>query len=273
MTAASSSCFGSTSRFLDVYKEPLTALSPLSGYTKAPLVSLQESVASLHQQLHQINSMASDAIERSTNPANDLTRDESAAIRLYTMDSSSNHSNLYSELNKTLRHEDRGKLKPWFRYLKLILTALLKLPSTHCTVWRAVRVDLRTKYANIKTIPWWGFSSCTSSIHALKEHLGTSGKYTIFSIECVTGKKIKNHSNFENEEEILLLPGTYFEVISQLSITEDICIIHLREIPRCNLQSQPFWNIHGGKNLTKDLSNFWRIHYEKDQITISGCGC
>ena len=36
---------------------------------------------------------------------------------------------MYERLNKLLRDEDRAKLKPFFHYLKLLLTALERLPN------------------------------------------------------------------------------------------------------------------------------------------------
>ena len=36
---------------------------------------------------------------------------------------------LYGKLNKLLRDEDRAKLKPFFPYLKVLLTALERLPN------------------------------------------------------------------------------------------------------------------------------------------------
>lgn len=53
-----------------------------------------------------------------------LTRDMAAAIYLYTMD-----SNFYRQLNKLLRAEDRTALKPFFPYLRLLLTGLRRLPK------------------------------------------------------------------------------------------------------------------------------------------------
>lgn len=249
MSAAATS--NTRNHFLDVDKEPLVPLRPLAGLTYQPLVSLQESVANIREQLHEFSSMASEAVSRSGNLADDLTRDERAAIFLYTMESSSGYSNVYSELNKILRLEDRTQLKPWFRYLKLLLRALLKLPSSHCTVWRAVKEDLSTKYADTQEICWWGFGSCTTSVSTLSEILGNSGKRTLFSIECSTGKQIKHYSQFPKEEEVLILPGAYFKKVSQFNISKDICIIHLREISRFHKKPQTFWTMNGGKEMTK----------------------
>ncbi|CAF1622503.1 unnamed protein product, partial [Didymodactylos carnosus] len=76
-----------------------------------------------------------------------LTEDESAAIYLYTMEWESGAPSLYHLLNETLREKTgRQQLEPWFLYLKLFLTALLKLPSKQQTIWRGVRKDLSKQY-------------------------------------------------------------------------------------------------------------------------------
>lgn len=54
---------------------------------------------------------------------------------------------------------------------------------------------------------------------------------TIFSIESSSGKEIRAHSYFDNDEEILLPPGLYFRVIDCQNPTEDLCFIQIREIP------------------------------------------
>ena len=62
-----------------------------------------------------------------------------------------------------------------------------------------------------------------------EEFLGSSGKRTMFTIECFSGKDIRQHSDFQNEDEILLLPGRQFEVVSCLQQGKDLYLIHLRE--------------------------------------------
>ncbi|CAF1258282.1 unnamed protein product, partial [Rotaria sp. Silwood1] len=89
-------------------------------------------------------------------------------------------------LNRTLRLADRIKLQPWFKYLKLFLTAFYKLPrSEHTLVWRGVREDLSALYPKDKEFAWWAFSSCTASMSALESpnYLGKSGARTMFSIQ------------------------------------------------------------------------------------------
>ncbi|CAF3303013.1 unnamed protein product [Rotaria sp. Silwood2] len=220
-------------RLLDVGEEHLNALAPLRGYAEEPLLSLKDAIVKLRKLLDDVDARVWTATSRCKSPADKLTQDESAAIVLYTMEWDPSHPSLYSVLNRTLRLEDRRKLIPWFPYLKLVFTALFKLPSTRCTVWRGVRGDLRSHYQQGDNVTWWAFSSCTTTINVLEtdQYLGTSGPRTLFAIDCLNGKDIKRHSYFVQEEEILLLPCTHFQVISHLSSMENLYIIHLREIP------------------------------------------
>jgi hypothetical protein len=119
--------------------------------------------------------------------------------------------------------------------MKLLLTALFKLPSYSKPVWRGVRLDLRKQYEVGKTYTWWGFSSCTGSIAVLESDsfLGQEGKRTIFNIECFNGKKIREHSSYEEEDEILLLPGSQFLVKGHLQPSKkdpDLIIIQLVQV-------------------------------------------
>ena len=50
---------------------------------------------------------------------------------------------LYEDLNRLLRDEDREKLRVYFPYLKLLLTALNKLPDVEANVYRGVKVHRR----------------------------------------------------------------------------------------------------------------------------------
>ncbi|CAF3736114.1 unnamed protein product, partial [Rotaria sordida] len=105
--------------------------------------------------------------------------------------------------------------------------------SEHTLVWRGVREDLSGLYPKGKEFAWWAFSSCTAAISVLESpnYLGKSGTRTMFSIQTNSGKHIRAHSYFENEDEILLPPGIYLKVIDSLNPAEGLHIIQLREIP------------------------------------------
>ena len=172
------------------------------------------------------------AKQNTKNPSDGLSQDESASIKLYTMEWKPNHESLYVVLNTSLRSSNRDKLKPWFLYLKLILTALARLPSKHQFVCRGVKLDLSSRFATGNTIVWWGFSSCTVLIEVLQqeEFLGKTGARTMFNIECYSGKDIHKHSYYPNEDEILLLPGTQFKLVGCLDQGYNLHTIQLKEI-------------------------------------------
>jgi hypothetical protein len=242
-------------RLLDAGAERLNALAPLRGYAAEKPVPLKDAVAKLRELVDDVDSRVWTATNRCKNPADTLTQDESAAIVLYTIEWDPSHPSLYLVLNRTLRLEDRRKLISWFPYLKLLLTALFKLPSIRCTVWRGVLGDLRSHYKQGDTITWWAFSSCTTAINVLEssQYLGKSGPRTLFAIECLNGKDIKHHSYFAEEEEILLLPCAHFQVVGHLTSTENLYIIHLREIPPPFMLLEPPNTTPSGKKNMKYL--------------------
>lgn len=128
-------------RMSDIIKEPNKMLMPIQRYEKMPLVSLEEAVLPLISILPRIENYVFIAKHRCESESVDgLTQDQSASIMLYTMEWEPQEQCLYFVLNATLRSEDRGKLKPWFSYLKLIFTSLSRLPSSSRFVYRGVKM-------------------------------------------------------------------------------------------------------------------------------------
>jgi hypothetical protein len=62
--------------------------------------------------------------------------------------------NLYIHLNRALSPINQQTITLWFSYLKPFLTPLLKLSSTHRTIWRGVKGDLSTLYQKDEEIIW-----------------------------------------------------------------------------------------------------------------------
>ncbi|CAF0749586.1 unnamed protein product [Adineta steineri] len=225
--------------------EPKRMLVPISGYEKETVKSLEDACEPIKDLLdHQLKQYITVAKMNSSDPEDKLTQDESASIHLYTMEWGERSNSLYMKLNQTLRLADRSKLKPWFKYLKLFLTAFFKLPpSKDILVWRGVREDLSAIYSKGKEFAWWAFSSCSTSIDVLEspDYLGKSGIRTIFSIQTNSGKLIRAHSYFDNEDEILLPPGIYLKVVGSLNSGNGLHIIHLQEIePPHKMLEDPF---------------------------------
>ena len=218
-------------RFVDLGTLSKRMLAPIEGYEKMPVVSLEESVQPLIAIVPKVLRNVFIVKQNCQEPDDGLTSDESGSIMLYTYESEPHEDSLYVILNTTLRSEQRVKLKPWFSYLRLILTALARLPSKRRFVNRGVREDLRAQYPTGKTFIWWGFSSCTSCVNALEcEHFfGKVGTRTLFQIDCHSGKDVKNHSFSQHEEEILLLPARQFAVKGCLDSGNGLHIIQVTE--------------------------------------------
>ena len=219
------------SRFKDINGEPQRMLPPIQGYDQMPIVSLEEAVFPLVSLVSQIKHMVYVVKERCDNPQDGLSIDESASIMLYTMEWVPKQKSFYFIFNSNLRAENRLKLKPWFRYLKLLITALSKLPSARQCVYRGIKSDLHLLYPKGKVFPWWGFSSCTLTLDVLQsdDFLGQKGNRTMFIIECDSGKDIHNHSFFPMENEILLPAARQFKVKSCLDSGNGLYIIGLKE--------------------------------------------
>lgn len=220
-------------RISDFDQSPCEYLLPIKGYEKKPVVSLEEAIEPIVVYVPEVKRMAHLAKCRCKKPpADGLSVDESASIMLYSMDWQPKEECLYHVLNATLRSEDREKLVPWFLYLKLILTALDRLPLTHRSVYRGIKLDLTKDYSKGSRVIWWGFTSCTSTIAVLsnKDFMGSSGTRTFFTIECTSGKDISQHSYYANEEEILLPPGREFQVSACLDQSGGLYIVQLKEV-------------------------------------------
>jgi hypothetical protein len=217
-------------RFTDVGKEPHKTLSPIEGYEKVPLVSLKDAVTAIKQPIHDLERMVWAAERDSKNPLDSLTSDESAAIRLYTMErSNQDQESFYTLFNRKLRDEKRNELDSWYSYMKLFFTALHKLPSLKMVVWRGIRANVSEDYKVKDDHIWWGVSSCTETMEVLEKFIGNSEIRTIFMIECINGKAIKSHSFYQDENEIILLPGTFLRVVSKWSPVKGLYMIQLRE--------------------------------------------
>lgn len=179
-----------------------TDLGPVIGYAQEPLLPLIQACIPLIPVVYNILIYADIALKKTPdNPPDGLTRDESASICLYTMEWNDEHKSLYSVLNKTLWTAERDVLQPWFKYLKLFLTALVKLPcAPPQTIWRGVHKNVSHRFPPASQVTWWAFSSCTTTLNVLESDmfLGKEGTRTLFSIEAINARNVRSHS-FETD--------------------------------------------------------------------------
>ena len=215
------------------------------GYAQEPLLPLSKACVPLASIVDNISSYVQMALDNTPPiPQDGLTVDESAAIRLYTMEWNGGQRSLYSMLNRALKNKDRTHLQLYSKYMKLFLTALVKLPCLpQSTIWRGVTKDVSGEFPSGTLVTWWAFSSCTTGLPVLQDnlYLGISGNRTLFSIEAINCRSIRSHSHFPKEDEVLLLPGTQMIVKSQFTPAADLYVIHVRQIvPERMLLEPPF---------------------------------
>jgi hypothetical protein len=179
---------------------------PISGYQDVPTMSIEDAVKSIVPSIPLVETYAARAIENRKQNTH-LTRDESAAIYLYTMS-----QNFYTRLNEALRFKNRDALKAWFPFLKLFIAALEKLPSSVKTVWRGVGENFGPDFGEGREHSWWSVNSCSLDQNTARAFADLEG--TLFCIHAINGKDITQYSTNQEEEEIILMPGTRLRVKS-----------------------------------------------------------
>jgi hypothetical protein len=220
----------SKDRFTDVELEN-KRLPACYGYITWKLLPLEEAMKDLQHLLPEINRFVKLAKRHCTHPnEHNLTKEEAATVYLYTMEMSDDAC-VYRILNQTLRADDRSKVRPWFGYLKLLDSATSKLPKFKGTIWRGVNKDVTMAFKKGQKITWWSVTSCSTSVNVISSFLDKTPQSTLFNIECSTGKFIAAYTCYPAEDEVILMPGTTFEVVADpLHHHGGLHIIHLKEI-------------------------------------------
>ena len=159
-----------------------------------------------------------------------MTEQEIAAVHFYTQEGP-----FYPALNAALRDADRAALKPFFPYLKLVITALHKLPRVRDSVYRGIKLAITDlgHYKAGRPMLWWAFSSTTLKAGQLSNDmfLGTTGSRTMFHIQVSSGVCIQPYSAMPGESEVLLLPGTNLVVEDILDQGSGLTFVQMREEP------------------------------------------
>ncbi|CAF4129109.1 unnamed protein product, partial [Adineta steineri] len=217
-------------RFTDIQLEN-KPLPEYYNYSNHELLSLEAATNELQGVLKDKNCFVEKAKKYCTYPnEHNLSKDESAAIYIFTMEMP-HDSCVYRILNQTLRAEDQSKVRPWFGYLKLLDSAVSKLPTFKGTIWRGINKDVTMNFKNGQRITWWSISSCSTSLDFISSFISKSSPGTLFHIECLNGKSISSYTCYPDDKEVVLMSGTKFEVVSILLKHEGgLNVIHLKEI-------------------------------------------
>jgi hypothetical protein len=217
------------SRYLDIEIDN-KKLPPIGAYWQHTLLPLREALQPVMSRFDQLDRSIDKAIKQCWYPSkHNLTREESAAVFLYTMEGGDN--SFYRVLNEALRSENRRLIRPWFGYLKLFDTALKKLPVVQECVWRGMSGNISQKFKQGETVTWWSVSSCSVSLEVVQDFLGSDENATLIMIEAKKARDISGYTSFPDENEVLLAPETELRVKSNaLHHQGGLHVVHLVEV-------------------------------------------
>lgn len=184
-------------------------LSDLPNISLLPLIETVQLAAMTDSTLNysQLEAGVTESLDYASNADREfgLTVDELAAIRFYTLE----QNTFYRAMNSTLR---QGNADAFLPYLKLLLSGMCKLPPCPKRVFRSIDRE------NEGDLTWWALTSTSISLQSVvQDPFLRAGNGTIFSIESDSGVDIGQFSRFA-EEEILLFPGTTFEIKGEVRI-------------------------------------------------------
>ncbi|CAF4005555.1 unnamed protein product [Rotaria magnacalcarata] len=237
---------------------------PIYGYRSEQLVSIEKALEPIVPHIDQLLYYIKIAKKHCHFPSeHGLTQDQSAAVYIYTMEWGD--TALYGVLNKALRSENRRALKIWFPYLKLVDTALDKLPTIKEVVWRGVPIDIGKNFTKNQIVTWWSVNSCSSSPNVIKDFLGDNKKSTLFLIEAINGKNVSGYTEYESEDEVILQMGTEFHVKSDpLDQSNGSYVVHLIEIGNNNDQALASNNTNTTVNIPANAK------WTQNGVTVAG---
>lgn len=202
-------------------------VAPVHGYTDQSLSSLEKALDPVLNKIQRLNHQINVAKRHCCSASEyGLTQNESAAIYIHTMESG--EQSISCILNKALRSSDPNNVKPWFKYMKLFSTGLLKLPLYSGNVWRGDSGHVSRHYKKGQKFIWWAITSCSTSLDVINDLMGD--KATIFLIEVINGRNVTGYTCQRQEDEVILLPGTSLCVVNIYNTRSGMHIIQLKEI-------------------------------------------
>ncbi|UJR22553.1 hypothetical protein I4U23_025602 [Adineta vaga] len=203
------------------------------GYRNEPLTSLEDAMKPFSNDIDQLSRYIKEAKTKCHYPNDShLTRDESAAIYLYTMQWES--GSLDSRLQAAFSSGDKSKLKQWFKYLNLLKTAFDKLPEADSQkLWQVIPCDDDVKKSLLSNseLQYTSLGTWIVSDTELKKYKTQHANEQLLStcLSGVQGKLISAYSS-DKSKEIMLWPGSkLIQADYPHTDSNGSLIIHLRK--------------------------------------------
>lgn len=150
-------------------------------------------------------------------------------ILVYSCNSVYKQLNGYLRLLEATKTAQTGSTKE-FIFTSCLIQTLKKLANFVGVTHRGVR-DFRFSTLKFKVgdvFNWKSFTSSSASLEVSMKFIGKCG--SIFHINCLSGRDISAFSFYPKEEEVLLLPFTYF-IVDRMETQSDIEEVWISEMP------------------------------------------
>lgn len=218
-TTSAKSSGSQTSTSLPFSKSGLSKGNPLNlirGFEKEPLVSLEEALEPFDGTIDHLSHYIKEAKTNCHYPSeNGLTRDESAAIYIYTRRWAKGC--LYDHLQTAWESKKPSEMRPWFKYLRLFKSAYDKLPNVNEEIWQGkpfdptLQKELETEYASLYSAMDM-FSPSKTSVERYLNSVGEDAKLLI-GFQRINGKWPGAHAA-DTQYAALVFPGTKLGAVS-----------------------------------------------------------
>jgi len=172
---------------------------------------------------------------------------------------------LYKQCNEALRH-DSG-IDRWRPYLNTFIRGVWQLPYYQGTVFRGIPNigDKLFDYPEGEIICWKTVTAFSKQVKvAHKFAKGQAG--VLFEVDVLSSREISQLSFYPNEEEVLLLPYSHFQIVEVLpsNVEEDKpAVVKMREVPVPQSTKVVFWVDDNPQNNVK-----WIKELHKQEISV-----
>jgi hypothetical protein len=209
---------------LSIKFSKINPLAYINGYEKEPLVSLEEALKPFGDEIDHLSDYIKVAKKHCHYPSEHyLTSDESAAIYIYTMQWKPRC--VYDHLETAWNARDPStKLKPWFRYLKLLKSAFDKLPDEKKVIWQGIAYNEqdKNKLSSKSLSMYSSMGTCSLSANEVKEYLQNKNdpKIILVGYELVNGKSMAGYTA-DGSNEVMIWPGTKLGLAKPVEVNDD----------------------------------------------------
>ena len=215
---------------LDPWRESLSSSVDLDDEHLVTIDQAMEPLLGVIEELRSVMEIVKRRCEANTGA---LSVDEAAAIMLYTIEWTPNENSLHFILNRKLQEPESDELLPWYSYLKLLQTAVNKLPGASRRIfYRGTNAKLTQRYSDSQIFYWHGFLSADTSLERLGDdpvHFGQTGPRTLLVIHTDHGKDITPYSFYPGTKEIFLPFDQQYQVISNHLSKGDLRILTISD--------------------------------------------